>query len=183
MDENDDEALWRAVVKDVNPIQRDKPVVKSPAKSAEVKKPKKVVERVAAPEKPVQKAPRGKGIDGHIADKLRKGQLEPEAFIDLHGKKQDEAQDLIINFIKVSHVSGRRLVKIITGTGARTKRAHRDNDPYATEPGVLKRRFPEFINHPQIADLVLHFQEAHQKHGGAGAYYVYLRRKDKTLNP
>jgi DNA-nicking Smr family endonuclease len=44
--------------------------------------------------------------------------------------------------------------------------------------GVLKRRLPEWLSEPDIRPLVSGFAPAHRVHGGAGAFYVFIKRAD-----
>ena len=41
----------------------------------------------------------------------------------------------------------------------------------------LRHNVPQWLRMPPLASLVLQITEAHLKHGGGGAYYVYLRRQ------
>ena len=54
-------------------------------------------------------------------------------------------------------------VLIITGKGARGG-------------GVIRREFPEWITSPPLSGLVIAYCQAQPKDGGAGAFYVNLRR-------
>jgi DNA-nicking Smr family endonuclease len=42
--------------------------------------------------------------------------------------------------------------------------------------GVLRQRLPEWLGEPEIRPVVSGFAQAHRMHGGAGAYYVFLKR-------
>ena len=57
---------------------------------------------------------------------------------------------------------------VITGKGARGEGAG--------ERGVLKRQVPHWLALPEFRALVIGFEDAGVKHGGAGALYVRLRR-------
>ncbi|CUH79670.1 Smr/MutS family protein [Tropicibacter naphthalenivorans] len=111
-------------------------------------------------------------MDSKAFTRMKRGKLVPEARIDLHGMTIDQAHPTLGRFIMTSHSRGLRLVLVITGKGSR-------EDPYDPMPrrrGVLKTQVPQWLRMPPIAQVVLQVSEAHQKHGGAGAYYVYLRR-------
>ena len=52
-------------------------------------------------------------------------------------------------------------------------------DAEAIQPrrhGVLRHSLPHWLAAPPLAGRVLQVASAHQKHGGGGAFYVYLRR-------
>lgn len=111
-------------------------------------------------------------MDSKSFTKMKRGKLVPEARIDLHGMTLDQAHPELIRFILTSQTRGLRLVLVITGKGSR-------EDPYDPMPrcrGVLKTQAPQWLRMAPIAQAVLQVAEAHQRHGGAGAYYVYLRR-------
>ena len=62
---------------------------------------------------------------------------------------------------------------VVTGKG-------KDRDtggPIPVRHGVLRHNVPQWLRMPPLASLVLQITEAHLKHGGGGAYYVYLRRQ------
>jgi DNA-nicking Smr family endonuclease len=43
--------------------------------------------------------------------------------------------------------------------------------------GILKRQVPLWLKQPPAAQAVLQIAPAHIRHGGDGAYYVYLRKR------
>lgn len=111
-------------------------------------------------------------MDKKAHTRLKRGKLAPEARIDLHGMTLDQAHPTLIRFILTQQSRGARLVLVITGKGQR-------EDPYAPMPhrrGVLKQQVPMWLRMAPVAQAVLQVNEAHIRHGGAGAYYVYLRR-------
>jgi len=111
-------------------------------------------------------------MDSKAFGKLRRGKLAPEGRIDLHGMTLGQAQPALLGFIRASHAGGRRLVLVITGKG----RHMQDDDPVPSRLGVLRHQVPLWLRSPPLASLVLQVTPAHQRHGGHGAYYVYLRR-------
>lgn len=103
--------------------------------------------------------------------RMTRGKLEPEGRIDLHGMTLAEAHPALIGFILQSSAMGRRLVLVITGKG----REGGDGDPLRPR-GVLKQQVPQWLRMAPAGSCVLQISEAHIRHGGSGAYYVYLRR-------
>ena len=59
---------------------------------------------------------------------------------------------------------GAQCVIVITGKGKSGK-------------GVLKRAFLNWLDLPEARALVSGYAPAHAKHGGGGAWYVFLRRR------
>lgn len=115
----------------------------------------------------------GVRMDAKAFKHLKRGRLVPEARLDLHGMTLDRAHGALTRFILSSQAQGLRLVLVITGKGTR-------EDPYDPAPrrrGVLKSQVPHWLRMHPVSEAVLQVSEAHQKHGGTGAYYVYLRRR------
>lgn len=104
--------------------------------------------------------------------KLKRGKLKPEARIDLHGMTLAEAQPALTGFILSAHKQGLRLVLVITGKG----KDRDEGGPIPTRFGVLKNQVPQWLTMAPLRGAVMQVSESHLKHGGSGAYYVYLRR-------
>ena len=104
--------------------------------------------------------------------KLVRGKLKPDARIDLHGMTIAQAHPALIRFVFSAYDRGDRLVLVITGKGK-----ERDSDtPIPIKVGILRHQVPAWLHTPPLGALVLDIREAHQRHGGGGAYYVYLKR-------
>ena len=116
----------------------------------------------------------GPGIqmDAKAFTRMSKGKLAPDARIDLHGMTVSEAHPEQIRFILNAHSDGLRLVLVITGKG----KPGVDFGPIPQRYGILKHQVPNWLRSPPLGGLILQVSEAHLKHGGAGALYVYLRR-------
>jgi DNA-nicking Smr family endonuclease len=130
-----------------------------------------------APKSNAKRELRG-GLDGNTADRLRKGLMEPERRIDLHGLTEDGAHRALIAFLRNARRDGVRLVLVVTGKGAR------DSDPQAPFTmegirGVLKTMVPRWLKEPAFAELIADRRAAHRRHGGMGAMYVYLKKPER----
>ena len=105
--------------------------------------------------------------------RLKRGKLRPERKIDLHGMTLAEAHPALERFIRRAHGEGLRLLLVVTGKG----RSGRDEGgPIPTPRGLLRHHVPGWLAAPSLRPHVLQVTDAHARHGGAGAYYVYLRR-------
>ena len=111
-------------------------------------------------------------MDRKAFARLRKGKLDPEGRIDLHGMTLSQAHPALVRFILSAHAAGKRLVLVITGKGRDTE----EPGPMPVRRGVLRHQVPHWLSEPPLANAVLQVTQAHRKHGGGGAYYVYLRR-------
>ncbi len=112
-------------------------------------------------------------MDAGTHAKMTRGKLQPEARIDLHGMTLAEAHPELIRFILNAQGQGLRLVLVITGKGKRRD----DSGPIPQRMGALRHQVPHWLHLPPLGPAVLQVSEAHLKHGGGGAYYVYLRRR------
>lgn len=112
-------------------------------------------------------------MDAKTHGRMTRGKLVPEARIDLHGMTLAEAHPELIRFILNAQSAGLRLVLVITGKGKRRD----DPGPIPQRTGALRHQVPQWLRLPPLGAAVLQITEAHQKHGGSGAYYVYLRRR------
>lgn len=106
-------------------------------------------------------------MDRKAFGKLRRGKMAPDARIDLHGMTQAEAHVELTDFILRSYGRGHRLVLVITGKGG------------PGHAGILRQQVPHWLNLPPLRSMVLQLAEAHISHGGTGALYVYLRRRER----
>ena len=109
-------------------------------------------------------------MDARTHRQLTRGKLRPEARIDLHGLTLAVAKVELTGFILSAHASGRRLVLVITGKGKG------DHGPLPTRAGALRHEVPHWLHMAPLAGVVMQVVPAHLRHGGGGAYYVYLRR-------
>ena len=112
-------------------------------------------------------------MDARKHAKMTRGKLDPEARIDLHGMTLAEAHPELIRFILNAQTAGLRLVLVITGKG----KPGPDHGPMPVRTGVLRHQVPNWLRMAPLGPAVLQVTEAHLKHGGSGAYYVYLRRR------
>lgn len=108
-------------------------------------------------ERPGQVADRGK------ERRVRRGQVEFDARFDLHGLTQAAAEQALPAFLLRRRAEGARCVLVITGKGRGGE-------------GVLRRNFLDWLEGPGARTLISGVAPAHPRHGGGGAFYVFLRR-------
>ncbi|MDO5657274.1 MAG: Smr/MutS family protein [Paracoccus sp. (in: a-proteobacteria)] len=125
----------------------------------------------AAPTPAEALAARPLRMDHKTHRKLTSGKLRPEARIDLHGMTLAQAQPALSRFITSCQINGLRLVLVITGKGSRG-----GDDVMEGRRGALRHQVPQWLHGGTMASIVQQVAPAHQRHGGGGAYYVYLRR-------
>jgi DNA-nicking Smr family endonuclease len=114
-------------------------------------------------------------LDGSRQRRLARGQIDPEARIDLHGMTRDQARAALTGFLMGARARGERLVLVITGKG-REGDGPDDLAPIPRRPGAIRHDLPHWLSQAPLAALVLDVRPAHRRHGGDGAFYIYLRR-------
>lgn len=93
---------------------------------------------------------------------LRRGDIRPEARLDLHGFRPDEARDAMCDFLEQQQQMHHRCVLIIHGKGSR-----------GGEDPILKNLVHHWL--PQLP-FVIAYHSAIPRDGGTGALYVLLKR-------
>ena len=98
--------------------------------------------------------------------------------IDLHGYTIDEANKEIEKFIQKCFDESVTKIIVITGKGLRSKNVE---NPYLSKDlSILKYSVPEFIeNNKSLTQFIIETTDAKIEDGGSGAFYVYLKNKNK----
>lgn len=177
----EDKALWDAYVHDPE----------SKGKEPEIENFKELLEGVDAPIhnkeahhlknvpteeiliKPALQKVNPPQLDKRTDDKLRKGRLNIDRRLDLHGLTQAQARDRLISFLTESYNNKARCVLVITGKGITNSTS---DDWLKPSNGVLKTNVPFWLSQKPCQDIVLKYYPAQPKDGGSGALYVYLKR-------
>ncbi len=126
----------------------------------------------ATPATPARPAAMPLAMDAKLHARMTRGRLAPEARIDLHGMTLAEAHPELVRFVLTAQDEGLRLILIITGKG----RPAPGHDALPRRTGLLRHQVPVWLRQPPLGAAVQQVAEAHLRHGGAGALYVYLRR-------
>ena len=98
--------------------------------------------------------------------------------IDLHGHTIEQANEAIDQFIQKSSDENVTKIIVITGKGLRSKNIE---NPYLSKDlSILKYSVPEFIeNNRRLTKLIIETTDAKIEDGGSGAFYIYLKNKNK----
>lgn len=189
----EDQKLWELVKQSTEPLHAisfSPPAPIPSATSPEVKHPRPLkplkmkgpkpeaqmrLDLATDPMQPLTRAPQS--LDRRTHDRLRKGKKAPEARIDLHGMTAAQAHNVLRGFIRSSHARGLRLVLVITGKGNTTRD---EIGIMPTRNGVLRHALPQWLGMPDMQPMILQISSAHLRHGGGGAYYVYLKKKGRS---
>ena len=112
---------------------------------------------VLDPQRPV-------GIDRRSWLRLKRGKVEIEDSVDLHGLTQQQAHSRLDRFLADAQRAGLRCVLVVTGKGL-------------MNGGVLRHMVPRWLNEGANRERVVAFLPAQPKHGGGGALYLLIRRR------
>jgi DNA-nicking Smr family endonuclease len=175
---DEDIELWLSVTRSVSP----RPGSVVPAHTAAMLHRKKI--DAPAPVEPVSPQPAAPAhpslptlaqLDRRLRQKLARGRTDVDAVIDLHGMRQQEAHAALHGFLQRSQREGAKVVLVVTGKGQGL-----DEAGFETF-GVLRRSVPHWLRAPEWRGFVVGFEEASRGHGGTGALYVRLRRRDRAI--
>lgn len=110
-------------------------------------------------------------IDKNLLRKIKRGKININATLDLHGQKYKESKIIVLNFIKNNFFKEKRLLLIITGKGKRS------NISSGREfRGILKESVPKWLCSFTLSKYIIWFDEAGPENGGSGAILVYLKK-------
>lgn len=182
----DDRILWGKVARSTHPMpgrmeeieafeksiaepeeREQKPVVTQAAPALRKAVTTKAFDDMAyqAPQQPKPSVIRHQPLERPVKRKIARERIKLEARIDLHGMFQDEAHDLLYDFIQRAFARGLRHVLVITGKGSSMG-----------SDGALKRAVPMWFGKPEFRHQISSWETAAQNHGGEGALYVRLAR-------
>lgn len=178
----DEQDLWKKVKESAVPLSRPKatpiaPQLLKKKDNVQDTRPLKAfqIRPASKPSTITLPPPHGKPdlkMDQKAFVRMTRGRLEPEATLDLHGYTLAQAHPLLLQFIQRNYHANRRLVLVITGKGGKQKHLSDEAEGY----GVLRKQAPLWLASPPFKSKILQVHEAHLKHGGSGALYVYLTR-------
>jgi DNA-nicking Smr family endonuclease len=177
--------LWETVKASVLPISGKKPDsehrfhVQSPPVKSEIPLDFKPKMKPAASSKLLPLT----GIDRRTKQKLSRGKAAIDAKLDLHGYTIETARVELQRFLSRVRNDGLTMALVITGKGdspyARHTLHSKDVWHSPERSGKLRRAVTSWFEEPEFRLHIAGYQPAHPRHGGGGAYYVRLRRKDQ----
>jgi len=158
----EEKKVWDKVAKTVSPRRRDVgPKAAKPLPPPSGRDEFAAMLRLPpAPKKSERAMPQS--LDVNQDKRVRRGRVEIEATIDLHDLNRERARAALVKAIIRASNRNMKGVLVITGKGPRLE-------------GVLRRNFPEWISQAPIRPLIATYAQAHIKHGGTGAWYVFLK--------
>ena len=189
---DEDRALWNRVLRSVKPLKPEtastdlanttdpgpvhsEPEAKAPRPGENERKQALPAPTAAPYIPPVSRRKSGppalSGLEPRQKRKLARGRSEVDDRLDLHGMRQATAFHTLVGFLRGAQARRLKTVLIITGKGSSA-----DAGAAGGESGVLRRLVPQWLAREEFRDLVVGFEPASRRHGGAGALYVRIRR-------
>ena len=115
----------------------------------------------------------------HLPDKdldLNKKKIKKIFTFDLHGYSLIDANTKINEIIYQAYNNEVSKLIIVTGKGLHSQN---EKNPYASkELGILKHAVPEYIKtNIELMKMINSIEDASIDDGGAGAFYIYLKKK------
>jgi DNA-nicking Smr family endonuclease len=171
-------ALWAEVAKSVARRRgASLPAIVEPKPKPTPASHKGATAPASAPSEASRNAPRQPPLaplERRLKRDLSRGRAAVDSAIDLHGMNQAQAHQALRGFLVHMQARGAKLVIVVTGKGGKQA-----SPVWADEPGVLRRLVPQWLREADMRAVVVGFEEAGRAHGGAGALYVRLRRRER----
>lgn len=177
-------ALWRKVAETVQPLHppRRHPLSEAggtaaplaPLAVARAPKGRIPLPRPVIPVAPPRQSPplTASGLDSTWDRRLARGQIEPDVTLDLHGMGLDMAHGRLMGGIAQALAMGARVVLLVAGK----HRPHADHDVRGERRGAIRAKLLDWLAASSYSDRIAAVRPAQQRHGGAGAVYIVLRR-------
>ena len=155
----EEKTVWKRVAKTVAPRRAEK----GPKSAKPLPTTEDFANMLRLPPE-IAPAPKGlpQSLDRNQDKKTRRGRVVIDVKIDLHDMTQAQAKPALLKAIIRASNRNHKCVLVITGKGIRGE-------------GVLRRNFIGWIGSPEVRPLIATYAQAHIKHGGSGAWYVFLK--------
>jgi len=173
----EEQRLWQLYTRDIAPSEKIDLNVQRCTPRFEIKIPDHHEFRKTNPPS-VSNFESLKNSDSNWSKKLKQGKLKVEGKIDLHGLTCVQAHEKLWHFLERAQNNGKRLVLVVTGKGG-LKGDYGENryQDFENNRGALRREVPMWLSGGAMRQMIVTFQDAASRDGGAGALYVILKRK------
>ena len=107
-------------------------------------------------------------LESKVKKRLKSKNFFFDSIIDLHGKTEVQAFEMVKNFIKKSYLDEHINIIIITGKGVNSQ-------------GKLKLKTPLWLKSEELSKFIVGFETMPNSKGGEGALFVKLKNKKKYI--
>ena len=107
-------------------------------------------------------------LEAKVKKQLKSKNFFFDAIIDLHGKTEVQAFQIVKNFIKNSYLDEHKNIIIVTGKGINSQ-------------GKLKLKTPLWLKSEELSKFIVGFETMPSNKGGEGALFVKLKNKKKYI--
>jgi DNA-nicking Smr family endonuclease len=173
----EERALWEKVIATVRPLHpaaaRAAPAAAAAPEPAAAARAAPAAKPPPPPPKPA--APRrheGATLDGSWDRRLTRGLVQPDLTVDLHGHHLHSAYNLLDSRLEQAIASGARVMLLVTGKPP-------SGDKRPVERGAIRAAVGDWLAASRHADHIASVRNAHPRHGGSGALYIILRRRQR----
>ena len=168
---------WEAVAATVVPLDATAPVKagsnappsRPPPPSRPSPDPKPVPHAVTPPI--ARRAPAPGNLDGGWDKRLKRGEVQPDLTLDLHGHGLDAAYRRLMDGVAQARAIEARTILLVTGKPRPVDAADR-----GTRRGAIRAKVLDWLAASPHHDAIAAVRRAHIRHGGDGALYIVLRR-------
>jgi DNA-nicking Smr family endonuclease len=176
----EERALWEKVIATVRPLHpRPPPAARTAPAAAAAPEPATVAPAAPAAKPPPPQAkpaaPRrheGATLDGSWDRRLTRGLVQPDLTVDLHGHHLHSAYNLLDSRLEQAIASGARVMLLVTGKPP-------SGDKRPVERGAIRAAVGDWLAASRHAEDIASVRNAHPRHGGSGALYIILRRRQR----
>lgn len=181
---------WQQVTQTARPLKKANVVPQPLAPLPKVFRPEGVGAAAYAKAEAKQKAPlaaHGRHVekplpqmDKRLRQRFERGELPVEARIDLHGLTLANAERALSKFLRDGIAQQKRCLLVITGKGS-ARSGENEFEVMQKGRGVLRAWLPDYLRRGPWRDQILGVAPARKEMGGAGAFYVLLRRQREEV--
>ncbi len=110
----------------------------------------------------------------NINKKLKKGLININKTIDLHGLTLEEAKLKFFSTVEMCFFENKRCILFITGKGTgKNQHLPKENRLFY---GKIRTEFIRWTLEAEVNQKILNIEQAGISHGGDGAFFIYLRK-------
>ena len=107
-------------------------------------------------------------LEAKVKKRLKSKNFFFDAIIDLHGKTEVQAYEIVKNFVINSYLDEQKNIIIVTGKGLNSQ-------------GKLKLKTPSWLKSDELSKFIVGFETMPNNKGGEGALFVKLKNKKKYI--